>query len=174
MNCNIELTEIVQSEVARCFTLFNKPVPTYSIAFFDTGVKAGSCYTYIVNGVLLDAKLSFNTKLYERNKETFINTILHEIAHLIQRIYIPNAKQAHGPEWRNICSVIGCNGKTYHNYECNDLFKKKIKRHVYSCPSTTHILSTTLHNRVLNGKKYFCVCCKQQIQFKETKLISDK
>jgi predicted SprT family Zn-dependent metalloprotease len=173
MNIEQEITQIVKTEVIRAFGCVNVEIPCdYSVEFIYNDTKGGSCKTRFVGDKLVSAVLTFNVPLYERNKDTFINTIRHEIAHFIQRHIFPNAKQAHGPEWRKICKIIGCDGSRTHSYDCDGLRKKAVKRHFYSCGcGVDHILSTTLHNRASSGIAYSCRTCKGVIFYKETKVL---
>lgn len=52
--------------------------------------------------------------LHEFPHEVQDETIPHEVCHVYQEVYYPNAKQRHGPEFRRLMNLIGCEGKTRH------------------------------------------------------------
>lgn len=47
--------------------------------------------------------------------DEMVNTIYHELAHIIQGRLFPNAAQAHGPEFRFILDSVGRDNSTYHS-----------------------------------------------------------
>ena len=53
--------------------------------------------------------------LHEHPYEVQEETIPHEVCHIYQMVYFRFAKQAHGPEFRHLMRLIGCNGSTKHN-----------------------------------------------------------
>lgn len=160
------LINIVNDEVSRVCNLLRVSVPEYTVDTFDIGTHGGSCSYYSINKAF---KLSFNTSLYNRYPEQFINTIRHEIAHMMQRIIYPNAKQAHGPEFRKIFTYIGGDGKRTHSYDVTGLRKKKVKRHIYVCGCTQHKVATQTHNKMqLHGAHFVCRYCSDKINYKET------
>lgn len=48
--------------------------------------------------------------------EDYKQTIAHELAHAVQFRCFPEAKQAHGKEFRSILQSIGMDTTTYHSY----------------------------------------------------------
>lgn len=61
-------------------------------------------------------KIEFNLPFAMNEGEKFIETIYHELAHIIQHALFPYAKQAHGPEFRHIMNSQGYKGNTYHSF----------------------------------------------------------
>lgn len=69
---------------------------------------AGKAYYY-------SNKIWLNSAYFlEENKYEIFNTLAHELCHIAQRIVYPKAKQAHGPEFRELMNYLGYDGKTYH------------------------------------------------------------
>ena len=77
------LINIVNDEVSRVCNLLRVSVPEYTVTTFDIGTHGGTCTYYRQERTF---KLSFNTSLYNRYPEEFVNTIRHEISHMMQHI----------------------------------------------------------------------------------------
>lgn len=60
-------------------------------------------------------KVEINIAYFLNNTQNLEETIAHEFAHIIQFRLYPNAKQAHGVEFRHIMQTYGFSGNTYHN-----------------------------------------------------------
>lgn len=132
------------------------------------GTTAGICHSTQFGTTFT---LEFNRQIIEREGiEEFENTITHEIAHAIQKIIYPRAKQAHGPEFKKIHIVLGGNGKTHHSYDVKGLRKRAIQRHVYICGCTSHKVATPTHNKIqkTNGAGFLCKLCRGELTYKES------
>lgn len=84
-------------------------------------------------------------------------TIVHEVAHHLQRWIYPRAKQAHGPEFREIMARLGKSGRTHHSM-VTDEYKKK-HPHEYVCPTCEKsiFVSDIIHRRMQIRSGRFCV-----------------
>lgn len=163
-----ELDALVTAELYRTVDVLGLDVPEHKIGFYYKGRSAGTC-TRKRTEEGNKYELEFNVSIYERHKEEFVNTIRHEIAHMIQMEYYPLAKQAHGKEFRKIHIALGGNGSTYHNFNIEGLRTRAVKRHTYTCPKREHVVSTRTHNQIRQTSSNFkCKCCKSEITFKET------
>lgn len=63
-------------------------------------------------------RVEFSAELMWEHTEHFVkDTIPHEVAHIIAHRVFPNAKQHHGPEWKNMLQWLLNGGKpeTYHS-----------------------------------------------------------
>ena len=59
----------------------------------------------------IEHRVEFSAELMWEHTEHFVqDTIPHEVAHILTHIIFPNAKQHHGPEWRNMLRWLR-NGK---------------------------------------------------------------
>lgn len=163
---------IAQEELENAAKLFNFDLSSVDVSI-DTVTKGTAAgYMRYIGGSFT---LVYNTGIAERNGiDAFRNTITHEIAHLVQRIVAPNAKQAHGPEFRRIHKALGGNGKTYHNFDIQGLRTRKVKRHVYTCGCMEHKLTTGLHNKVQArmGNGFSCKTCLNNITYVKTITIA--
>lgn len=94
-----------------CEVLFISPnkIPTIPSLEFDYKMsrKAGIYYPSRKHIVL---NLSYSSE----GIESLIDTLAHELAHHFQFQLYPNAKQAHGREFRYILQMAGFNTSTYH------------------------------------------------------------
>jgi predicted SprT family Zn-dependent metalloprotease len=88
--------------------------------------------------------------------ECLTNTIPHEIAHIVQFIVYPNAKQAHGKEWRRICLYLGGDGRRCYNiedYAGLQVKTRKVKRWVYTrADGDTVRLTKSQHEKFQLGR----------------------
>jgi len=109
-------------------------------------------------------KIELNYPYLESNTEVFLkSTIPHEIAHCIQHIIKPYAKQSHGPEWKNIMRCLGLVPTSCHSYDTLNILRTK-KPYIYQCACRKVGLSAIRHKRSKRGK-YTCSICKKELEF---------
>ena len=88
--------------------------PKYALEIYPKAAGlAGVCWQY--NG-----KIWINSAYYHGCVESKIKVTeicAHEIAHYLQWVWYPKAKQAHGVEFRQIMQAIGYAGDTYHTMD---------------------------------------------------------
>lgn len=115
-------------------------------------------------------RIELNEVLFLENVEQFFSrTIPHEVAHVITRIIYPHAKQAHGPEWRNVMSMLGVDDNTRcHSYDVSSVVKPRLSEkftYVCSCDRPL-ILSKIMHNKIQRGSVRICMVCKTPVSHK--------
>lgn len=89
-------------------------------------------------------------------------TCEHEVAHLFTKVLFPNAKQAHGPEFRRVMNSLGLTGRTRHSMHLPDAKKKET--FTYKCQCRTVELSKIRHNKMVRGvQKYICMDCRKDL-----------
>jgi predicted SprT family Zn-dependent metalloprotease len=81
---------------------------------------------YAGKAYLFSQKVEFNLRYAE--EPSFMDTVAHELAHIIQFRLFPRAKQAHGPEFRAILDSIGSDSSTYHRYNVTTAKSKKLDK----------------------------------------------
>ena len=109
--------------------------------------------------------IELNEQLFEANEETFFSrTIPHECAHLIQHKIYPNAKQAHGPEFRNIMRSLGAETSRCHSMDVSVAYEKPMYQYKCSCDRVLN-LTKLIHTRIQNGSNRRCKVCKSCISF---------
>lgn len=149
----IALVNKYTEKVQQKYPEFRKP----NVAFDVTGKCAGQAR-------YLKHEVSFNLILARDNSEEFENTVSHEIAHLLTKVLYPNAKQAHGPEFKRVHRWMGGTGNTYHSYDVSGVAKKrKTTTYVYTCGCTEHTVTSIRHNKMKAGALYKCNACKNRI-----------
>ena len=63
----------------------------------------------------VDSRVEYNlTFAITAGIDTFTETVVHELAHIVCFRLYPQAAQAHGPEFRYIMGKLGYSGDTYH------------------------------------------------------------
>jgi SprT protein len=131
------------------------PMPT--IGFFTKTYVAGRAY-------IKDNKIEYNTSISRINGQKFTNTVIHEVAHLVTHKIRPYAKQAHGPEFKQIMAVLGGEPSRCHNYDVTGVkaIKRTQRKFVYTCGCREMEFSTRRHN---SGKKYSCTVCGGTCKF---------
>lgn len=80
-------------------------------------------------------------------------TLAHELAHVIQYVCFPHAKQAHGPEWKRIMRDLGFEPSTYHSMERPKVNGKKPRtykktRYVYEKDGKRVLLIKKNHTKL--------------------------
>lgn len=96
--------------------------------------------------------------------ENFENTFKHELAHIYAN-FLYGVNCNHNKKWQGIFKQLGGNGERCHTMEVNHL-RPKVKRYSYACGCTTHRLSKTRHNRIINkNAKYSCKLCGESLAY---------
>ena len=124
---SLEARIFVQSEVTRVWREYQ--------ALFNCGAEPPVEFTTRAVGsagfAYYSGKVSFNLTYICSHESKFehINTIAHELAHIVQYRLYPRAKQGHGPEFKQIMILAGYCADTYHHMSKAKakLAEKKIK-----------------------------------------------
>lgn len=105
--------------------------------------------------------VKINTLYLKEHKESILSdTLPHEICHIYQAHYFPNAKQSHGPEWKRLMSAIGCQPNTYHSMAIPEIAQSRRKkvRYIYATATNkTAGLTKQQHTDAQNGCKCFSI-----------------
>lgn len=109
-------------------------------------------------------RIELNVQLLLENTEDFFKrTIPHEVAHIIQYMVYPYAKQGHGPEWREIMDFLGVDSTRCHSYDVSALVvKRNTTKFTYgcSCEGKVFNISKLIHNKIQSGAGRHCLKCK--------------
>jgi len=124
--------------------------------------------------------LDFNLKIAKENPDTFIETVIHEVAHYVRYVrngnkldMLPCGKRVdmHGTKWKAVMNEFGIeNPQRCHSYKVEST--RKQRKWEYECGCSKHRISTVLHNRMQNGQRRLCNSCKGGLEF-TGKLIED-
>ncbi len=109
--------------------------------------------------------IRINRRLLEQNADDFLlNTVPHEVSHLIAYRLHGRGIAPHGAEWAAIMrEVFGLEPRRCHDYDVH-LNMKAVYRYRCGCPAG-HALSVRRHNSALRGRRYFCRRCRQPLRF---------
>lgn len=110
-------------------------------------------------------RIEINAPLFLLNKKEFLSQIIpHEIAHVLQDVLYPEAKLAHGKEWKKIMQILGCPADTFHLLDVSSVAENT---HRYSCGCSEgnffHMVHKSKHEKILKGARLECVACKTRI-----------
>jgi len=138
------------------------------------------------------AYIRLNPFLLREVTSTYMDTVLHEVAHIVARTLshkgvFPNSIKPHGREFQQVCAVIGAEaGATTDRFKDTEFEKerqmykkmrateKRSRVFYYECGCDTllryHELSIRRHNSIQRGlKSYSCKRCKETIVFVKEK-----
>lgn len=161
MSIRSQLIADVKAEWDNAVSMFPKisTVAVPDVGFFEKGTTAGKAWysRHLVE---------FNVILAEQNRGEFINTVKHEIAHIITRKVFPYAKQAHGPEFKSVFRSIGGNGQRYHSYDVSSVKSKYTRvRMKVTCSCKTHLVTRQKHAKIAARPDiWFCKLCKSNLK----------
>jgi SprT protein len=130
------------------------PVPT--VSFYHRGTIAGKAWSF-------GHRVAFNTILAAENPDRFINTVKHELAHIITNRKYLFAK-AHGPEFKSVLIAMGGDGKRCHDYDVQNVRRSRTAFE-YKCACKTHMMSSVRHNKAQRGVTYSCKRCRQPVRY---------
>lgn len=161
-----EMKDRVMAKIIECIhTFFKKtghPFNPPTVKYDIKGTTAG----YAVYGKFQDvAYIRLNPVIFADHPDKFIErTVPHEMAHIMAHYYYKARNYRitpHGREWKNVMRLLGIEDiKRCHSYSVRPDQCKRQQKHAYKCNCQTFALSTTRHNRALQGKKYHCLTCK--------------
>jgi SprT protein len=123
------------------------------------GSAAGK--TYLDTGLI-----RFNPILGDENWDDFLlNTVTHEVAHLLAYWNYGRSASGHGAAWKRIMRELGCEPIRCHSYDTSRSQTRRQRLWPYDCGCPQgQSLSTTRHNRVLRGeRRYFCRRCGEAL-----------
>jgi predicted SprT family Zn-dependent metalloprotease len=129
----------------------NKLDASIGVEFFTHNTIAGKAF-YQEN------KVAFNTKLM--HNEGFMNTVLHEVAHIFTERMYPNA-MPHGKEWKAVMLRLNAVPNTYHTYPTTKA-KRTLTRIVGICSCKEHLFTVQAAK-----KSWTCKLCAGKIRITE-------
>jgi SprT protein len=106
--------------------------------------------------------LRFNAVLAAENWDDFLaRTVAHEVAHLVAWWQWGRDGLGHGARWREVMRLFDVPALRCHRYDTRNSRVRAQRRWRYRCAcSEPHLLTTTRHRRVLEGRvAYHCRRC---------------
>ena len=164
-NVKQEIIEKVEESFLIAERFYNKTFERPRNIIFKRNGATGGSSNYS------QRELMFQLDIAEHNADDFIKVVVpHEVAHYVQRaIYgYSHDVKPHGRQWKYIMvRVYNLPAERCHSYDVSVTKTRKRSRFMYSCGcSTTHSISSVIHNRIQSGKKrYTCNTCRQGIKY---------
>ncbi|TBU93444.1 SprT family zinc-dependent metalloprotease [Phytopseudomonas dryadis] len=157
------MPELIHARVEACYqqaeAFFKQRFARPQVSFKLRGQKAGVAH-------LTENKLRFNPQLYRDNQEDFLlQTVAHEVAHLIAHQLFGPSIQPHGEEWQLIMrGVYELPPHRCHSYAVE---RRKVSRFIYRCQCAEgdFPFSAQRHALVAKGRRYYCRRCKVTLRF---------
>lgn len=114
--------------------------------------------------------IQVNPRMFVENKNDYlINTIGHEVAHLITFDNHGTRTKDHGKEWADTMAVFGLEPKRCHSYQTYSKPRKRLKRFLYVCKCNKHFHLTVTHRRRIDkGLVTCCALCRHRLRISET------
>lgn len=161
-----KVVEIVNNTLEKAKKIWPSRAYLISTLLVDWEVKSAGIAGLAYRG---RNRVSFNID-YIGQDGFWTNTIVHEVAHHIQWWIYPQAKQAHGPEFRRIMSLMGCSTHTRHSMSTPELVARR--PHEYECPicKKSFSLSNIIHKRIQSGQKRWCASTRCIYMAKSSKI----
>lgn len=142
----------------------NMPVPP---VFYDLkGTTAGIARYYYDGRGNETMSVHLQPKLFVENLDDSLNnTVPHEVCHLgvLHKSRLEKRKvspKPHGAEWKLMMWVVGAAAKNKHDYDVEDIRKKRTE-YQYQCGCENgQVVSATIHRKMKEGHRYSCKKCK--------------
>jgi len=144
----------IETEFFRVIMLARNKFPAFNAAriptltFFVKGRAAGVAkYT--------QWEISINEYLASQNMEMIMDTISHEVAHIVA--YFVYGDRGHGWRWKSVHRTLGGTGERCYNAEENNvkpIMGRRSNWYMYACPNTgiESWIGPKFHNGLQNGK----------------------
>lgn len=116
-----------------------------------------------------ETSLRINQQLLKENFEDFmINTIPHEVAHLVVNWQSRNNRQRprpHGPEWQAVMQdCFNLEPRRCHDYQTSPA-RIVPRAFLYSCSCREHHLTSIMHNKISRSYQALCKVCRTPLKF---------
>jgi predicted SprT family Zn-dependent metalloprotease len=98
------------------------------------------------------------------NEEEMLNTIKHEVAHIIAYYF---GSKGHDKIWKNVFIAIGGSGNRFASSKPlhpDNMRSYKIRKILYKCNCMSHEITIRTHNKIKKGFKYQCRICGGKIR----------
>ena len=149
--------------ILRGAALYQRQFPFISVLFDLTGVAAGQ---FRWHRLWRPCVIRYNPWVFAADFEHHLtDTVAHEVAHyLVHRLHGARTRP-HGAEWRHVMRALGVIPKATGHYNLNGVPVRRQQRHTYHCACRTHQISSTLHKRQQQGRRYACKVCRAPLAF---------
>lgn len=99
--------------------------------------------------------------------ENLADTVPHEVAHfIVHELYGSRGVKPHGSQWRSVMESFGADQGVTFNLDLEGIPQRQQRTHPYRCGCRLHEVSSTRHNRVLQGVGYYrCRLCGSDLSY---------
>jgi SprT protein len=148
----------VEMCIRRAETYFQRRFESPHLTFNLRGMAAAVTYP-------AKNAIRINRRLLEQNVEDFLlNTVPHEVSHLIAFHVHGRFVAPHGAEWATIMrKVFGLKPLRCHNYDVG-VCMPVAYRYLCGC-AVAHTFGPRRHKSALRGRRYYCRRCHQPLRF---------
>lgn len=110
-------------------------------------------------------KVAFNVEFMEQeSNESFLQTVIHEVAHYVTWQVYPWAKQAHGPEFKYILRQLGSTRESIkHSYSVKGIGNQMRVFHYGCACGKEYRLSAIMNTKIQRGEVRRCTICSSKI-----------
>ena len=149
--------------VQRARTLFGKRFRQVPVLFDLPGRTAGMFKLVGRRGWIRYNPWIF-AKYFEENLR---DTVPHEVAHfIVHELYGTRGIKPHGHQWRTVMEHFGADQGVTFNLDLAGIPQRQQRTHPYRCSCRVHEVSSTRHNRVLQGVGcYRCRICGSDLLY---------
>ncbi len=96
---------------------------------------------------------------YENFDDYLINTIGHEVAHIVAYQLCGLRIKPHGKEWRGVMTVLGLDPVRCHEYDTTRTARRRPRNYIYKCNCSIHRITESRHKQNKNGRFMICRIC---------------
>lgn len=134
---------------------------------FDLRGKSSGMFVYRHSGRYREHWIRYNPVIFSQYFDHALqHTVGHEVAHYVAYAISQGRRiKPHGKEWREIMALFRLPAEVTSRYDISELPLRQQRRHRYACSCREHELTTTRHNKILNGSAvYSCRLCRQPLR----------
>ena len=109
--------------------------------------------------------IQVNPRILVENKNDYlINTIGHEVAHLITSDNHHGKRMGHKKEWKDTMAVFGLKPERCHKYKTYSKPRKRQKRYLYVCECDILSVTVTRRRQIERGAEVYCRRCNHYLK----------
>lgn len=175
-----ELKKALQEQTFELYKTANKMYDRIftlpEVSFKLTGMCAGMfcCKSNRLTNEIKKAVIKYNLEFSMVNQAEAFDTVIHEVAHHINRILHGRYVQSHGASWWRVYRDLG--GKqNKHTYSKDCVMPASYYRKrpfIYSCKCQTFDMTTRMHNSMQGGSIRICNACRGPLVFKSASSLA--
>jgi SprT protein len=143
--------------VARAGEIFGRRFRQVPVLFDLSGRTAG-----MFKVVGRRAWIRYNPWIFGKYfEENLQGTVPHEVAHfIVHQLYGSRGIKPHGRQWREVMEHFGADQGVTFDLDLDGIPQRQQRTHPYRCACRVHQVSSTRHNRVMQGVGcYRCRVC---------------